>query len=219
MTSTGTRPTAVAAGRAREDRTFWLALALKAGVVLMLVFANLNLDAGRFASKGMPVRLIAYPLLLAIVPAVWVLVNRRRAAADRAAYPALTDLLITLPFFIDMLGNCLGLYDSIGAFDDVCHFLNWMLLTAGVCALLLRRRDLPPWVLASTALAFGVTTAVIWEGVEYVTFVAENTNESPTAYADTIGDLALGTFGTLIAAGGLWFAAARRDHAGASGRE
>jgi uncharacterized membrane protein YjdF len=193
-----------------RSRTFWLAQLLKLGVVAMLVFACLNLDAGRFASKGMPIRLVVYPLLLAILPVVWALVNRRRAVADRAPYPAAADVLITLPFFIDMLGNCLGLYDSISSFDDICHFLNWMLLTAGICVLLIGRRDLPPWVLASLALAFGATTAVVWEVVEYLTFVANNTHEAPTAYADTIGDLSLGLAGTLVAAAGVGLAARAR---------
>ena len=51
------------------------------------------------------------------------------------------------------------------------------------------------------ALAFcwAVTTAVLWEFAEFVTFVP-NSPEAATAYRDTLGDLALGMLGGLVAA-------------------
>jgi hypothetical protein len=44
-----------------------------------------------------------------------------------------------------------------------------------------------------------VTTALLWEIAEYVTFVP-NSPEAASAYADTLGDLALGMLGGLVAA-------------------
>ncbi len=51
------------------------------------------------------------------------------------------------------------------------------------------------------ALAFGyaVTTAVLWEFAEFVTFVP-NSPEAVTAYADTLFDLFNGMVGGLIGA-------------------
>ncbi len=48
-------------------------------------------------------------------------------------------------------------------------------------------------------VGFGTTTAVLWEIGEYGAFVTK-APEVATAYSDTIGDLALGTTGSLIAA-------------------
>jgi hypothetical protein len=44
-----------------------------------------------------------------------------------------------------------------------------------------------------------VTSAVLWELPEFATFV-QNSPEAATAYADTLGDLALGMTGGLVAA-------------------
>jgi hypothetical protein len=44
-----------------------------------------------------------------------------------------------------------------------------------------------------------VTSAVLWEFAEYVTFVPSSP-EAATAYADTLGDLVLGMLGGLVAA-------------------
>jgi hypothetical protein len=53
-------------------------------------------------------------------------------------------------------------------------------------------------------LAFGwaSSTAVVWELAEYVAFVP-NSPEAATAYADTLGDLALGLLGGAVAAVGV----------------
>ena len=44
------------------------------------------------------------------------------------------------------------------------------------------------------SLAFGVTSAVAWELAEYFAFISKST-ERTFAYADTLGDLGLGTLG------------------------
>jgi hypothetical protein len=48
------------------------------------------------------------------------------------------------------------------------------------------------------ALGFGATAAVVWELGEYVAFV-RHSPELQTAYTDTLGDLALGSLGALVA--------------------
>jgi hypothetical protein len=92
--------------------------------------------------------------------------------------------------------------------DDLMHFVNWFLLTAG--ALWAWRA---PGAVSSggragaapgrgltvmVALGFGVTAAVAWELGEYVAFV-RNSPELATAYTDTLGDLSLGTAGAILA--------------------
>lgn len=176
-----------------------LSLGLKALIVVALVGANLMLGLTRFADRAMPARLLLFPVLIAAVPVCWAWLNRRRPPERRLPYPALADLLITLPFAIDMGGNALDLYDTINVFDDVCHFVNWALLSAGFGVLLLARRELAPWVIAGLCIAFGTATAVLWEIFEFLTFVTRS-KELPTAYPDTIGDLSLGLAGTVLAA-------------------
>jgi hypothetical protein len=43
-------------------------------------------------------------------------------------------------------------------------------------------------------------TAILWEFSEYITFIRNNENELRTAYTDTLGDLALGLGGSVVAA-------------------
>jgi hypothetical protein len=103
-----------------------------------------------------------------------------------------------LPFLIDTAGNALDLYDTIGWWDDLNHFVNWGLLTLAFGQLLLA---LPLGRLntAALALGFGALTAILWEIAEYFTFIRDSPEEE-TAYTDTLGDLALGTTGALVAA-------------------
>ena len=48
-------------------------------------------------------------------------------------------------------------------------------------------------------LAFGATVAIAWEVAEFFAFISRST-EREFAYADTLGDLALGTAGAVVAA-------------------
>jgi hypothetical protein len=166
-------------------------VALKFALVAALVFGTLS-DLERFEGKAFGARLIAYPLATLVVPAAWWLGSRRQP------YPYAGDVLFTLPFLIDTLGNVFDLYDTIAWWDDANHFVNWALLTGAFGQFLLR---LPLGVLNTLALAvgFGAVTAVLWEFGEYVTFI-RNSPELDTAYTDTLGDLALGLAGSTLAA-------------------
>ena len=166
-------------------------IAAKALLVGLLVYGALNPDLAQFAGKAMTARAIAYPLAAMVVPIGWWLFARERR------FPFTADVLITAPFLIDTLGNALNLYDSIGWWDDVNHFMNWMLLTAGF-VLLVRWSDLTVLVAGLLGIGFGATTAILWELMEYFTFI-RNSPELATAYTDTLGDLGLGLAGSVTA--------------------
>ncbi len=160
----------------------------------MLAFALLDPDLPQFAGKAMTGRAIGYPVAALLVPVAWWLVGRPR----RSPYPYAVDVLLVLPFLVDMVGNAADLYDSIGWWDDANHLVNWAILVAGFGQLLVRTRLSRP-VVAALAVGFGAVTAILWEFLEYVTFI-RHSSELRTAYTDTLGDLALGLTGSVAAA-------------------
>jgi hypothetical protein len=169
-----------------------LNVAAKAGLVLLLATALLSPDLGHLRDKAAFARAVGYPAVAFALTVAWLVRWRHRA------FPWLADLLITLTCFSDILGNRLDLYDSIVWFDDWMHFANTGLLTAAVIMLTLPAGA----TLGATVergLAFGVTAALAWEIAEYFAFVRIST-ELPSAYADTLGDLGLGTAGAVVAA-------------------
>jgi hypothetical protein len=174
----------------------WLAidLAVKVATILLLGWAVLNGDLPQFATKAFAGRALTYPVALLVVPVGWLAVGRRRGLG----YPVWTDILLGLPFLIDVLGNALNLYDSVDWWDDANHLVNWFLHTAGI-ALLLRSGQWGRWTRVGLAIGWAATTAILWEIAEYEAFV-RNSAEVVTAYSDTIGDLALGLLGGTIAA-------------------
>jgi hypothetical protein len=176
----------------------WLA---KAVTVALLLFAATHTDWDRFAGKAMGGRAVAYPLALAVLPLVWWLHGRRRGRR----YPAAADLLVTLPFLVDVAGNAVDAYDSLVWFDDACHFVNWAMLLAGLAVSL--PRTLPPAAQLGLVAGMGAASALLWELMEYYTFIRHGT-ELDTAYVDTLGDMTLGTLGATLA--GLLVLAARR---------
>ena len=173
----------------------WLALdvLVKLGTVALLAWAIASPDLPQFQGKAFTGRAVAYPIALLVLPAGWWLFGRRRIP-----FPVIPDLLIGLPFLIDVAGNALNLYDTIDAWDDLNHLGNWALHTAAV-GLLLRYGAGGPWTRVALAFCWAVTSAVLWELAEFATFV-QDSPEAATAYADTLGDLALGMIGGLVAA-------------------
>ncbi len=151
----------------------------------------------QFEGKAFGARLIAYPMLMAAVPLVWWWVGRRRSY-DRAL-PWTAFALIMLPFFIDVTGNTLDLYDSISWWDDLNHFMNWLFLLWGCGLLITHSRVTPKWALIITITGLGAILAIGWELGEWYTFIRHGT-ELNGAYEDTLGDEALGTLGALMAA-------------------
>jgi hypothetical protein len=168
-------------------------VAVKVVTVALLAWAVLNPDLPQFSGKAFTGRALAYPIALLLLPIGWWLFGR-----SRMAFPVVADILLGLPFLIDVAGNAANLYDSIEWWDDANHFVNWALHTAAI-ALLLR---IGPWGYKTRvvlAFCWAVTSAVLWEFAEAVTFVPGSA-EASTAYGDTLLDLALGMLGGLIAA-------------------
>jgi hypothetical protein len=168
-----------------------IAVGLKVALLALVLFALTHLGWDRFADKAMVARAVLYPAAAAVLPVAWL------ARGRRWPYPAVADALLVTPFVVDLAGNALDLYDRVAWFDDACHFVNWAVLVGAFGVLLVRRR-LGWWVTFGLCVGFGATTAVLWEIGEYGAFVLK-TPESVTAYRDTIGDLALGLTGSVVA--------------------
>jgi len=165
----------------------------KAALVLLLAAALLFPDLGHLRDKAAGVRAMGYPIAAFAVPMIWYVYWR-----ERASFPWVADLLVTLTCFTDTLGNRMDLYDTVVWFDDWMHFMNTGLLTAAVVLLTMHRSSSLGATL-ERALAFGVTAAVGWEIAEYFAFISKSSERSH-AYADTLGDLALGSLGAVLAA-------------------
>jgi hypothetical protein len=162
-------------------------------LVLLLVLALFHPDLGNMKDKGAGLRAVGYPMLAFTVPVIWHFWWR-----ERGSFPWLADLMVTVTCFTDVLGNRMDLYDTIVWFDDWMHFMNTGLL-AGAVILLTLPRSATFGATIERALAFGVTSALAWELAEYFAFISRST-ERLSAYTDTLGDLALGTLGAVLAA-------------------
>jgi hypothetical protein len=162
-------------------------------LVLLLALALVYPELGNMQDKAAGLRAVSYPMLAFTVPVIWYLYWR-----DRASFPWLADLLVTVTCFTDTLGNRMDLYDTVVWFDDWMHFMNTGLLTGAVILLTLPRTSSLGATL-ERALAFGVTAAVAWELAEYFAFISKSA-ERLSAYSDTLGDLALGSLGAALAA-------------------
>ena len=165
----------------------------KVVLLIMLGLALISPDMGHMEDKASGLRAVTYPMLAFTLPAIWWLFRR-----DRESFPWGADLMVTMTLFTDILGNRMNLFDTVTWFDDWVHVMNPGLVTAAVILVTLPHTA----TLGATverALAFGMTAAVAWEVAEYVAFISKST-EKQSAYSDTLGDLALGAVGALVAA-------------------
>jgi hypothetical protein len=176
--------------------TRYAALAAKAALFVLLLTALIWPDLSGIKGKASTARLVVYPLGAMVLPLWWWAYGRTRSKLHRT-FPWTADLLITLPWLIDLIGNRLNLFDSVSWWDDAMHFVLWGFLTAGVL-LAFAPHPLSRGLTAFVALGFGATAAVVWEIGEYYAFI-RHSDELQTAYTDTLGDLALGTLGALVA--------------------
>ncbi len=167
-----------------KRRILWtVRVVLVVAVAFSVAFPGLP----QFEGKGMAFRAPFYLLPLAAVPVVWRLRGRGEP------YPHLVDALVISPFLLDTLGNALNIYDSFASTDDVLHFVNWVLLVAGITLALLRTRldRLSVWVMA---YGLGGLAIIWWEAAEWL--VQElGTAGLGLTYGDTIGDLLLSSTG------------------------
>jgi hypothetical protein len=172
------------------------ALLAKALLFALLLSALIWPDLSGIKGKASTARLIVYPIGGMALPLWWWTYGRLRSRLHRT-FPWPADLLMTLPWLVDLIGNRLDLFDTVSWWDDAMHFVLWGFLTAGVL-LAFAPRGLSRALTTFVALGFGATAAVVWELGEYITFV-RTSPELQTAYTDTLGDLALGTLGALLA--------------------
>ena len=182
---------------------FWLDLAVKAALISLLAFGAFS-GLQQFEGKAFLWRLLTYPIATLVFPVIWMVRGRP------SGYPYAADVLLTLPFLIDTVGNALDLYDTIGWWDDANHLVNWALLS-GAIGVLLRRTGLGSWETMALVVGFGAVTAILWELAEYFAFIRDSP-ELATAYIDTLGDLGLGLAGSCLA--GLTAALAPRRQRG-----
>ena len=181
--------------RPRRPVPWWLPVAVYVLTLAQLAFAALVPGIERFADKAFGARLLAYAVLMAVVPVIWFLAERRRESPRRPPYGAFT--LVMLPFLVDVTGNSLDLYDSVVFWDDLNHFVNWALLCSGL-GLIWLAGIRPLWAVVLAVTGLGAVLAIGWELGEWWTFIRHGT-ELDTAYEDTLGDLTLGTLGALVA--------------------
>jgi hypothetical protein len=181
---------------ARINWVRYAALATKIVLFALLLSALIWPDLSGIKGKASTARLVVYPLGVMVLPLWWWAYGRTRSKLHRS-FPWRADLLMTLPWLIDLVGNRLNLFDTVSWWDDAMHFILWGLLTAGVL-MAFAPPTLSRGLTAFVALGFGATAAVVWEIGEYFAFI-RSSSELQTAYTDTLGDLGLGTLGALLA--------------------
>ncbi len=146
----------------------------------------------QFEGKGMLFRAPFYLFPLIVVPGIWRLRGRPEP------YPWAVDALVIAPFLLDTLGNVFGFYNNFDATDDVLHFVNWVLLIAGV-TIALRRTEMGKLNIWTTAYGLGGLAIIWWEFAEYLVQEAGTAGLGLT-YGDTIGDLLLSSTGGAVGA-------------------
>ena len=166
--------------------------------VAQLAVATFVPGLPQFEGKAFGARLLAYPLLMLVTPAVWWL-DGPTARSRHLRRPGPAFALIMAPFLVDVTGNTLDLYDSIGWWDDANHFVNWLLLCPASACCSHAPTSARRWVFVLAVTGLGALLAIGWELGEWFTFIRHGT-ELDTAYEDTLGDEALGTLGGLVGA-------------------
>jgi hypothetical protein len=175
-----------------RQSAFWSLLGLKVAFVLLLLLPAINSDWPQYDDKGMHWRMLAFPLVALVMPALW------WVAGGRPPYPYLADALVVLVPLMDVLWNTFDAYDHVWWWDDLTHLLNSVLI-ASVIGLWLRRYPVGPVVRIFLVVGLGMTLAVAWELAEYPTFLSDSP-ELVTAYRDTLGDLGVAMLGSTFAA-------------------
>jgi hypothetical protein len=181
------------------------AITIFAATVVQLAVASFVPNLEQFEGKGFGARLVAYPVMMLILPFGFWLWGRRQTPVPDTPWDAYA--FVWAPFLIDVTGNTLDLYDSVVWWDDANHFVNWFLLSAGIGLALSRSSLTQPWALGWLTLGIGALLAIVWELGEWFTFIRFGT-ELETAYEDTLFDEVLGTTGAALA--GVWMAVGLR---------
>jgi hypothetical protein len=187
--------------RPGRDRGAWVAAALFVATMAQLLLGAFARGLPQFEGKGFGARLVVYPALMLLVPAIWIVAGRVRKEPRPVPWGACA--LVMAPFFVDVTGNSLDLYDSVTWWDDANHLINWFLLCTGIGLLLLRVVRASPMVVGCLVVGLGALLAILWEIGEWYTFIRHGT-ELATAYEDTLLDQALGSAGAALAGAVVW---------------
>jgi hypothetical protein len=178
-----------------RHRLIWVPALVLVLTVAQLAVATFVPGIERFADKAFGARLLAYPVMMLFVPAVWWLAVGRRHPEKEPPYIAFA--LIMLGFLVDTTGNSLDLYDTVTWWDDMNHLVNWFFLLSGI-GLIIAPDVTPRWVQLLLVTGLGCLLALGWEIGEWYTFIRHGT-ELDTAYEDTLGDMTLGSCGAFLA--------------------
>ena len=170
----------------------WALHLVRWGLVAMLV-GGLIADLELLDGKGWLVRTLTFPLCIAVAPLL------SRWSQRRIAYYTAADTCIVAPFFLDIGGNMLGLYESVELFDDILHLANWLLLAVAFTMILRGTRPMTRLGLVSAGGGFGAFLIVLWELLEYI-IMKTGTSRLFLTYEDTVVDLALSTGGAIVGA-------------------
>src|SRR3954454_3910767 len=141
------------------------ALAAKVLLFGLLLSALIWPDLSGIKGKASTARLVVYPIGAMVLPLWWWAYGRTKSRLHHR-FPWTADLLMTLPWLIDLVGNRFNLFDTVDWWDDAMHFILWGFLTVGVL-LAFAPPTLSRGLTAFVALGFGATAAVIWEVGEY----------------------------------------------------
>jgi hypothetical protein len=185
----------VETGAADRRSLAWLPALILVLTIGQLAVAEFVPGIDRFANKAFGARLVAYPVLMLLVPALWWLAVKRRRPDAAPPYGAFA--LVMVGFLVDTTGNSFNLYDSVTWWDDMNHFVNWFFLLTGV-GLIIGGAVQPRWALVVMVAGLGCLLALGWELGEWYTFIRHGT-ELDTAYEDTLGDMTLGSGGAILA--------------------
>lgn len=131
------------------------------------------------------------------------------------------DIVFGVTVLVAAWSNVLDLYRTVAGWDLVVHFACTGALAVMGYLLLARLRTVPPPRAGLRRTAIVITTAVglaisaLWEMVEWFghTFISD---QIFVAYADTIGDMALGGLGSMAA--GIVLASVRLERGAVDGR-
>ena len=178
--------------RSRKPLLVNINFAVKFLLVVLLFITSLSSDLSQLSGKGMGIRAVTYPIALLIVPLIW------RFRGKPKPYPHLVDILLVMPFLIDVAGNLANFYNTIRRFDDIAHFANWALLT-GAFGLALARTPVGRLSRITLTIGFGAITIILWEIAESILSFFGN-SKLGLSYSDTIGDLALSLGGSVLGA-------------------
>lgn len=102
---------------------------MKGALASLLIHAVYFSNLPQYKNKAIALRVIFYPLASLATYIIWQIANRKKHT--KLPYPYVIDICVTFVVAFDLLGNSLGLYDSIYWWDDIMHLtltIPWVLV-------------------------------------------------------------------------------------------